>query len=228
MKIIARVGNTSNNELYGLLIKRDTVSTIRVYIENGNATDVYLCATRSDFVENKRTGEADDTAKANGQELIDSGLILARVGAGAWTNICGWSNKMQIGPVAEQAYVDVQLKSDLATAETTGTAYIGLAFRIAGTEASDTPIDPTTGAVVSGGYFSELNQSYAYISAGLLRAANNATITYSTFDGYWRIRNNAGNLGAFAYSGNINQLPARGWGWINRRTELPNLIATGA
>ena len=230
MKLTPRIGNTSNIELYGVQIKRDQTVTIRVYMENGDADDVYLCATRADFVEQKRTGEADDTARANGQELLSAGAILAKVGAGAWTNICGWSNKLQIGPLNEQAYIDVQLKSDLTNAPlSTGTVQAGLAFRIAGTEADDTFLDPSSGAgtiTVSGCGYTALNQDYIYHSPGVWVASNNALIRL--ISGYWYLEAPISNDRTyFSYYQNSGNIPSRGWQDTRRSGRLlPNPILT--
>ncbi len=224
MKLTPRIGNTSNIELYGLQVKRDQVSSIRVYMENGDADDVYLCATRADFCEAIRTGESADTAMTNGQELIDEGLIFAKVGAGAWANICGWANKMQIGPINEQEYVDVQIKSVLPVGlSSVGTIQAGLAFRVAGTQADDSLLPASAGVTISGGAISELNQVYTFLSAGILTSATDARLEYSS-DGYWRVWSSSIAKGAIAKGGNISNIPARGWVWINRARDLPNVI----
>lgn len=229
MKITPIVSTTDNLQLYGLQIKRGETSTIRVFIENGNASDVYLCAVRADFVETQRPGESDEIAINNGQELIDDDMIEAKIGAGEWASICGWANKLQIGPINEQEYVEVQLKSVIASdVKPTGTVYAGLAFRVAGTEADDSLLSAADGVTVSGGYFSELNQTYTFVSSGLLTASNGAYIQFNAFDGYWRMSNNAGTVGAYVKGGTINEIPSRGWKWMNRKLEMPRPIVLAA
>jgi len=156
-------------------------------------------------------------------------MIEAKVGAGAWASICGWANKLQIGPINEQEYVEVQLKSVIASdAKSTGTVYAGLAFRVAGTEADDSLLSAADGVTVSGGYFSELNQVYTFVSSGFLTAPNGAYLQFNAFDGYWRMSNNAGTVGAYIKGGTINEIPSRGWKWINRRLEMPRPIVLAA
>lgn len=226
MKLTPRIGNTSNFELYGLQIKRGETVTIRVYMENGDAADVYLCATRADFTEEKRPGESDETAINNGQELIDEGLILARIGAGAWESICGWANKMQIGPIDEQEYVEVQLKSDLPAGLTSsGTVYAGLAFRVSGTEADDTNLDGTGSIIVSGTGYSAINQTYTYSSPGILTAPNGSLLCFTS--GYWYLENGAGLSFFYAVGGTQAMIPAKGWRGISKEQRLlPNPILT--
>lgn len=235
MKLVPRIGNTNNVELYGLQIRRNAVVTARIYVENGDATDVYMCAVRADFTEQKRVGESDETAKNNGQELINEGMIQAKIGAGEWANICGWSNKIQLGPINEQNYVDVSLRCVFPSgADSAGTVYAGLAFRLSGSPREDTMIDATSGVTVLGAGLSGVNQTYTLISPGYLLASNGAYLRFYATPSWsgWSMTAeppiiNPGSY--FSPFGTVSQIPVAGWRNTNRQGRiLPNPILTEA
>lgn len=103
------VTTTSDEAIFGLKLISGETAELRLHSEDGT-TETLLHATRADFGETSPTGETTEAEKMQGQEIFDAGQIYAKVGAGAWQNICGYANKIDLGAISAAGSVDFSLK----------------------------------------------------------------------------------------------------------------------
>lgn len=124
------ITDSAGNSISGLRLMPDVVSTIRIYC-SAIAANIYLNATRGDFLEEQAAGEDESTARTNGQELLEDGLIQARLSGGTWQDIGFFENALDLGAFAAGAYksVDIRVVSD-SSISTIGLTAIGFAIRI--------------------------------------------------------------------------------------------------
>lgn len=220
MKITIIAASTANLELYGLQIPTSTEITARFFVEGGNATSILLCATRADFAENQLTDEPDDTANGNGRELLDGGMIQAKLVGGTWQDIAGFENSLEIGPVAEQGYVSVVFRSALAAnLASMGTVYAGLAFRVAGTVGATETITAGASIEVVGCADSSINGVYDYSSESFY--TKNSGQQYLQWSGRWQLYSYTTNGRYSNAGGDASNFPVRGWRDQNRPETLP-------
>lgn len=127
--ITATIKTSTGAQINGIKLNAGEELALRLYVSSTTANTL-ISATRADFLENKRTGEDDSTARANGQELIDEGMVEAKTGAGAWQNICGFANALDLGAVDSASYATFSLRVTVpAGADSIGAVGIGLAIR---------------------------------------------------------------------------------------------------
>jgi hypothetical protein len=127
--IHATIKTSTGASTNGIKINAGDEITLRLYV-SATTTETLINATRADFLENERTGEDSTVARANGQELIDEGMIEAKVGAGAWANICGFANALDLGAVSSASYATFSLRVVVPPgADTIGSVGVGLAIR---------------------------------------------------------------------------------------------------
>jgi len=118
------ITDSTGGNLNGFSLKSGQTISIRVYSPLG-ATSCLLNACRADFVESSPTGETTETAILHGQELIDDDAITARIAPAAFATICGFSNALELGPIAPGGYAEV----DISVTISAGRVAFGLAVR---------------------------------------------------------------------------------------------------
>jgi hypothetical protein len=118
------IRDTSGALINGFSLKSGETLTIRVYSATG-ATSCFINACRSDFMESSPTGETAATALLHGQGLIDADAIEARIPPAAFASICGFAKALDLGAIAANNYVTVELRTTIGA----GVASFGLAIR---------------------------------------------------------------------------------------------------
>lgn len=125
------ITDSSGNTISGLRLNQGETATIRIYTDTAGA--IVLNAVRGDFREIALTGEDESTARTNGQELIDEGIIEGSKTGATWQNIGGFDNALYLGNIAAGSYATamIRIKED-TTLSTIGLTAIGFAVRLGG------------------------------------------------------------------------------------------------
>jgi hypothetical protein len=107
------ITNSAGTTITGLTVVAGTAQRLRCYSTDGSS-DVRINACRIDCREESPTGEAAATATAQGQNIIDDGLIEGRLVGGEWQNICKFTNALQLGSIAAGGYTEFEVRANTA------------------------------------------------------------------------------------------------------------------
>lgn len=114
MKINASITDSTGAAIVALQLSNLEERALRCYVD-ADASEVKINATRSDFCEQKRTGETDAMSASNGQDVLDDGYFEGRLIGGTWQNISTFTNALSLGAIAEDAYVAFEIRLNIPT-----------------------------------------------------------------------------------------------------------------
>ena len=105
------ITNSAGTTITGLTVVAGEAVRLRCYSTDGS-TDVRINACRIDCREESPASETAAVATQQGQDVIDDGEIEGRLVAGAWQNICKFSNALQLGSIAAAGYTEFEVKAN--------------------------------------------------------------------------------------------------------------------
>lgn len=111
--VSARITDESNNEIAAIKIQNLQELKLRCYVDQ-DCFSVKINAVRSDFLEEKRTGESEFYQNLNGQNVLDGGFFEGRLtDLDEWINIGKFENSLDLGKIKREEYVEFQIRLNL-------------------------------------------------------------------------------------------------------------------